>query len=68
MTERPGAIRKVKGMERGRTMSLGGLEEVAKRKREESGEGNKKMMEEIFKRSRLTQRSPEKKEEMGEEG
>jgi len=52
--EGPGAIRKVKGMERGRTMSLGGLEEMAKRKREESGEGNRKMMEEIFKKSRLT--------------
>jgi len=50
MMEGPGAIRKVKGMERGRTMSLGGLEEVAKRKREESGEGNRKMMEEILRR------------------
>jgi len=67
MTEGPSTIRKVKGMERGRAMSLGGLEDVSKRKREESGEGNRKMMEEIFKRSRITPRSPEKREETSEE-
>jgi len=55
-------------MERERAMSLGDLEEVSKRKREESGEGSRKMMKEIFKKSRITQRSPEKREEMGAGG
>jgi len=41
---------------------------MSKRKRKESGEGSRKMMEEIFKKSRITQRSPEKREEMGAGG
>jgi len=68
MAEGSSTIKKMKGMERGRAMSLGGLEEMPKRKREETVEGNRKMMEEIFKKSRLTSRSPEKRKNVDEGG
>jgi len=58
MAEKAGANGKGRGGTRERTLSVGGIEEVMKRKREDGVEGNRRMMEEIFQRSKKTPRSP----------
>jgi len=43
-------------------LSMGNIEEIMKRKRENSEEGSRRMMEEIFQKSKKTPRSPGKGE------
>jgi len=59
MTEKAGANGKKRGGTRENMLSMGNINEMLKRKREE--EGNRRMME-IFKKSKKTPRSPAKGE------
>jgi len=66
MAEKAGANGKGRGGTRERTLSIGNIEEVMKRKRDDGTEGNRRMMEEIFQKSKKTSRSPRRGEWMEE--
>jgi len=64
MTEKAGANGKGREGTKERTLSMGNIDEMMKRKREDGEEGNRRMMEEIFQKSKKTPRSPGKGETM----
>jgi len=62
MTEKAGANEKGRGDTRERTLSMGNIDEIMKRKKEDVEEGSRRMMEEIFQKSKKIPRSPGKGE------